>query len=147
MLCKTFDKPLQKQAVNMDLQCILRIANSSYAVKTPKDEVTCDTYWNFLELLGGAPSFVHLYTKPVPGRVLAHSVDKTHLLVVTAEFIWLLFLKILSFNFVQTPKKSLRFRRFRSYVNHSVVVPTTVKIALLFMFYVRCLNWSHSFFV
>ena len=31
----------------MDLQCILCIANSSYVVKTPKDEVTCNTYWNF----------------------------------------------------------------------------------------------------
>ena len=31
----------------MDLQCIICIANSSYAVKTPKDKVTCDTYWNF----------------------------------------------------------------------------------------------------
>ena len=47
MLCKTYNKSLQKQAVKMDLQCILRIAKSSYAVKTPKDEVTCDTYWNF----------------------------------------------------------------------------------------------------
>ena len=35
----------------MDLQCILRIANSSYAVKTPKDEVTYDTYWNFYKKL------------------------------------------------------------------------------------------------
>ena len=26
----------------MDLQCILYIVNSSYAVKTPKDKVTCD---------------------------------------------------------------------------------------------------------
>ena len=47
MFCKTYDESLQKQAVNMDLQCILYIANSSYPVKTPKDEVTCDTYWNF----------------------------------------------------------------------------------------------------
>ena len=31
----------------MDLQCIVCIANSSYAVKTPKNEVTCDIYWNF----------------------------------------------------------------------------------------------------
>ena len=38
---------MQKQAVNMDLQCTLCIANSSYAVKTPKGEVTCDTYWSF----------------------------------------------------------------------------------------------------
>ena len=35
----------------MDLQSILFIANSSYAVKTPKDEVTCDTYWNFYKKL------------------------------------------------------------------------------------------------
>ena len=95
---------------------------------------------------GRAPPFIHLYTSPVPDRVLVHSVDKTHLLLVTVEFIWLLFLNILSFNFVQTPNKSLRFRRFRSYVNHSIVIPTTVKIALLIMLYVRCLKWSHSFF-
>ena len=31
----------------MDLQCILCITNRSYAVGTPKGEVTCDTYWNF----------------------------------------------------------------------------------------------------
>ena len=35
----------------MDLQCIVCITNSSYAVKTPKDEVTCDTYWNFYKKL------------------------------------------------------------------------------------------------
>ena len=35
----------------MDLQCISCIANSSYAVKTPKDEVTSDTYWNFYKKL------------------------------------------------------------------------------------------------
>ena len=35
----------------MDLQCIVCIANSSYAVKTPKDEVTCDTYWNFYKTM------------------------------------------------------------------------------------------------
>ena len=47
ILCKTYDESLQKQVANMHLQCILCIANSSYAVKTPKDEVTCGTYWNF----------------------------------------------------------------------------------------------------
>ena len=51
ILCKTYNESLQKQAVNMDLQCILCIANSSYAVKTPKDEVTCNTYWNFYKKL------------------------------------------------------------------------------------------------
>ena len=36
----------------MDLQYILCIANSSYAVKTPKDKVTCDTYYcNFYKKL------------------------------------------------------------------------------------------------
>ena len=47
MFCKTNSESMQKQAVNMDLQFILYIADSSYTVKTPKDkEVTCDTYWN-----------------------------------------------------------------------------------------------------
>ena len=95
---------------------------------------------------GGVPSLICLNTKSVSGQVLVHSVDKTHLLVVTEEFIWLLFLNILSFIFVQTPNKSFRFRQFRSYVNHSSVVLTTVKIALLFMFYVHCLKWAYSFF-
>ena len=35
----------------MNLQYILCITNSSYTVKTPKDEVTCDTYWNFYKKL------------------------------------------------------------------------------------------------
>ena len=47
MFCKTYNESLQKQAVNMDLQCILYIADSSYTVKTPNDEVNCGTYWNF----------------------------------------------------------------------------------------------------
>lgn len=37
--------------VNMDLECILCIANSSYAVITPKDEVPYNTYWNFYKIL------------------------------------------------------------------------------------------------
>ena len=47
ILCKTYDESLQKQAVHMDLQCVIYIASSSYAVKTPKDEGTWHTYWNF----------------------------------------------------------------------------------------------------
>ena len=38
----------------MDLQCVLCIANSSYTIKTPKDDgyfifwcFNCDKYWNF----------------------------------------------------------------------------------------------------
>ena len=44
---------------------------------------------------------------PVLGQVLIHSFDKTHVLVVTVKLIWLLFLNILSFNFVPTLNKSL----------------------------------------
>ena len=41
------------------------------------------------------------------------------------KLIWLLFLDILSFNFDQTPNKSLRFRKFRrSYAHLSVVFQT-----------------------
>ena len=39
ILCKTYDEG------------ILCIANSSYAVETPKDEVTCGKYWNFYKKL------------------------------------------------------------------------------------------------
>ena len=54
----------------------------------------------------GPPPFFHWDTNPVLGHVIIHS-DKTHVLVVTVELIWLLFLNILSFNFVPTPSKSL----------------------------------------
>ena len=73
----------------------------------------------------GPPLFLHLDTNPVIGHALVHSVDKTHVLVVTVELIWLLFLNILFFNFVPTPNKSLRFTRFRrSYANRAADVPT-----------------------
>ena len=74
----------------------------------------------------GPPPFFHLDTNPVIGHALAHYVDKTHVLVVTVDFIWLLFLNILSFNFVATPRKFLRFTRvIRSYLNRPAVVLTS----------------------
>ena len=48
----------------------------------------------------GPPVFFHSDTNPVFGNVLVHSVSKAHLLDVTGDMIWLLFLNILSFNFV-----------------------------------------------
>ena len=45
----------------------------------------------------GPPLFLHLDTSFVIGHALVHSVDKTHVLVVTVDLIWLLFLNILSF--------------------------------------------------
>ena len=53
------------------------------------------------------PPFFHLHNNPVSGYVLIHSFDKTHVLVVTVELIWLLLLNILSFNFVPTSNKFL----------------------------------------
>ena len=73
----------------------------------------------------GPPSFSHPDTNPVIAHALAHSVDKTHVLLVTMELIWLLFLNTLSFNFILTPRNPLRFTRFRrSYVNCPAVVVT-----------------------
>ena len=79
---------------------------------------------------------------------LVHSVDKTHVLVVTMELIWSLLLNILSFNFVQTPNKSLKSTRLRrSYVNHSVVVLTNhCQSYTAFLVGMRCSKWQHSFF-
>ena len=72
----------------------------------------------------GPPPFFHADINPVLGHVLVHSVDKTHVLVVKVELIWLL-LNMLSLNFVPTPNKSPRFTRFRrSCVNHPAVVRT-----------------------
>ena len=78
----------------------------------------------------GRPPVFHSDTNPVLGHVLVYSVDKTHVLIVAVELIWLLFLNILSFNFVPTPNKSLWFTRFRrTYVSRPVV---RIKVAVLF---------------
>ena len=76
-----------------------------------------------------------------------HTTSK-HVLGVTVELIWLLFLNILSFNFLQTPNKSLRFRKFRrSNVHCSPVVQTNhCQVALLILLDVLCPRCSHSFF-
>ena len=84
-------------------------------------------------------TFFHLDINPVLGHVLIHSVDKTHALVVTVELIWLLFLNILSFNFVSTLNKFRRLKRFRkSYVNRPDVVLTTHTSYTAFLLDVRC---------
>ena len=71
----------------------------------------------------GPPPFFHLDINPVLGYVLIYSVDKTHGLVVTVKLICMLFLNILSFNFIPTPNKSLRLTRFgRSYLNHPAII-------------------------
>ena len=78
------------------------------------------------------------------GHVLFHSVDKTHVLVVTVELIGLLFFNIFSFNFAPTSNISLRFTRFRwSYVNHPAVFLTNHWLSKLHCF----LKWPRSFFL
>ena len=73
----------------------------------------------------GPPLFFRLDTNPVIGHALVHPADKTHVLDSTVDLIWLLFLNILSFNFVAIPRKYLRFTWFiRTYVNHPAVVLT-----------------------
>ena len=83
----------------------------------------------------GRPPFFNWDTNHVLGHVLVYSVGKTHVLVVTGELIWLLFLNIRSFNFVPTLNKCFRFTRFRrSYVN----LPAIVLIKVTLHFYLIC---------
>ena len=96
----------------------------------------------------GPPAFFHLDTNPVLRDFLVHSVEKNHALVVTVELIWLLFLNILLSNFIQTPNKSFRFKKLRSYVHRSVVVKTNhCHIWTVFLLDVRCSKLRHSFFL
>ena len=77
-----------------------------------------------------APPCFHSYNCLVLGHVLIHSVDKTLVLVIKVELIWLLFFNLLSFNFFATPNKSPRFTRFRrSYANRPTV---TVLFCLMY---------------
>ena len=70
------------------------------------------------------------------GHVLIHSFDKTHVLVVTVEFIWLLLLNILSFNFVPEPNKFVMLARFRrSYVKRAAVGLTSHTSYTAFLLY------------
>ena len=80
---------------------------------------------------------------PILCHVLVHSVDKTHVLVVTVELIWLLFLNIY---FFQLCSKSLRFTRFRrSYVNGNPVV--LANHCQSYTAFLRCSKWPRSFFL
>ena len=94
------------------------------------------------------PTFFHPDTNTVIRHTLVHSVDKTHVLVVTVELIGLLCLNMLSFNFGPPPRKCLRFIRFRrSYVNHPVVVLTNhCQRYTVLLLDVRCPKSPRSFF-
>ena len=94
----------------------------------------------------GPLQFFHPVTNPAIGHAVVHSVDKTHILVVTVELILLLFLNnFLSFS---TSFLSLRFTRFRrSYVNCPVVVLTNhCQSFTAFLLDVHCSKWPRSCF-
>ena len=59
--------------------------------------------------------FFNSHANPVADHVLVHSVDKTHVLVVTVKLIWLLFLNIFSFNFVLRLPAVVLTNHFQSY--------------------------------
>ena len=93
-----------------------------------------------IELLNkrGSPPYFHSDNNLVFGNALVHPFEKNTVQDVTVELIWLLFLKILSFNFLQTLSKSLRFRKFRrSNVHHFVVVQTNY-FQVTLLFYLMC---------
>ena len=84
------------------------------------------------------PPFFHSDTSPVFCHVLIHSFDKTHVLVVTVELIWLVLLNILSFNFVPIPNE-FRLAKFRiSYVKCPAVVLTNHISYTAFLLNIRC---------
>ena len=95
----------------------------------------------------GPPSFFHPDTNPVIPHALFYSVNKTNVLVVTVKLIWLLFWNKFSFNFVPTPRKSLRFTRFRrSYLNRPAVVLTNYCQSYTAFLHGECyLKWPRSF--
>ena len=101
-----------------------------------------------IQTSGNGRCFFHSDANPALGHVPVHSVGKTHVLVVTVELIWFLFLNILSFNSVPTPSKSLRFTLFRrSYVNRTAVFLTNhCQSYTAFYLDVRCSKWPHSYF-
>ena len=74
---------------------------------------------------------------PILGHILVHSVDKTHVLVVTVELIWLLLLSIYF---------SILFRR--NYLNRTAVILTNhCQSHTAFLLQVRCSKLSRSFFL
>ena len=84
--------------------------------------------------------FFHSDTNHVLDHVLVSSVDKSHVLFITVELIWFLFLNILS----SLPNKSLRFKRFRrSYANYSGILATNHYQSCTASF--CCLKWPRSF--
>ena len=94
-------------------------------------------------------NYRHFFIRvPILGHVLAHSFEKTHVLVAIVKLICLLFLNKLFSKFVPIPNKTLRFTIFRrNYVNHTaVVLNNRCQSYTAFLPYVRCWKWTRSFF-
>ena len=99
----------------------------------------------------GPPPFFHSDTNLVLGNALVHPFEKNPFLVVTVELIWLLFLNMLSFNFIQTPdlgyyllgSENLEEAMYTALLSFK---PTTVKVALFFLLGVHWPKCSHNLF-
>ena len=76
---------------------------------------------------------------PILGHVLVHSGDKSHVLVVTVELIWLMFLNIFSSNFFPTLNKSLN--QPLSKLHCLFAWSTLFKVAMFLFFVATCLKW------
>ena len=86
----------------------------------------------------GPPPFFHSDTNVVLRNVLVHSVEKNPCSGCNRGLIWLLFLNILSFTYVQTTDLSFRFRKFRrSYTYTSLLSfkPTNLKYEKMWNIY------------
>ena len=100
----------------------------------------------------GPPPFFHSDTNLVLGNALVHPFEKNPFLVVTVELIWLLFLNMLSFNFMQTPdlgyyllgSENLEEAMYTALLSFK---PTIVKDVLLFLLGLHCPKCPHSFFL
>ena len=88
----------------------------------------------------GPPTFFHSYTNTV---LDTWSILLTKpVLVVTVELIWLLFLNIISFNYVPTSNKFLRFTRF---IKSYAYCPAIVLIKSTLLFCLMCVVQSRNF--
>ena len=82
----------------------------------------------------GLPPFSHSNTSLALENVLIHPVEKTHVLVVKVDLIWLLFLNILSFNFAQMPNKDSEDLEEPMYRVLMSFKPITVKVFIVTTF-------------
>ena len=78
------------------------------------------------------------------GHLLVHSVDKTYVLVLTVEWIWLLLLNILSFNFFLRLPAAVLSKQWQSYTAFLLEVATFLFFQLFLPIIVHLFAYSIS---